>query len=476
LDVPPIGWILILLGFGCFVFARRFLYPLTIFFVPFSATAVINIGSKDNASGLQATIFLGSLWMMSEIFTFFRDKNSALRENLVKPMKYLGWFVGVAALSLLMPIWINGKVFIEEAEYSNGFGNAEPLVFTARHVTQFVYLIYGAMFAILVAYKNSDARQFVKTVRIFLCSAIFASFWGFIQLTCSLLHVDYPAFIFNTSATKSALGYLEELEDIGITRVSSVATEPSIFAGCMLIAFIFALFAVTRKRPIISFVWDRVAFAIIFGALLISTSTIAYIGLVAVFIIFWFTRAKRGFFKAKHVWTFLLVVAMIFSIFAFFTPAREIINSLVISKTESYSGIARAYTIALAAQYFLQYPILGLGWGSVTSHDLIFKLLANVGVIGFTAFCIFLGSLFSRLWRRRTYGTAANSEWPWWGGCLFVAYVTVVFTSLTTGFDYVYSHIWMVFGLAMAIPPITSTRTLGQPDLHKTPNQEVLAS
>jgi hypothetical protein len=474
LDIPPIGWILIPLGLVCVLFARRSLYSLTIFFVPFSATAVINVGAKDNASGLQATIFLGSLWMMTEIFTFFRDKRSSVRENLAKPVKYLGWFTGIAALSLMMPVWINGRVFIEEGEYSNGFGNAEPLVFTARHVTQFVYLIYGVMFAILVAYKNSDIRQFVKTIRIFLYSAIFVSFWGFVQFACSLFHVEYPAFIFNTSTTKSALGYLEELEDIGIARVSSVATEPSIFAGCMLIAFVFAFFAVSRRRPVISYIWDRVALAIILGGLLISTSTIAYIGIVAVFIIYWFTRPKRGLFKAKHAWTLLLVVATIGLIFTFLPPAQEIIDAFVISKTESYSGIARAYTIALAAQYFLQYPILGLGWGSVTSHDLVVKLLANVGIVGFVVFCIFLASLFSRLWRGRAYGVAADSEWPWWGRCLLVAYLTVVFTSLTTGFDYVYSHIWLVFGLAMAIPPTSSTLTLAQPALPKDRNEEVL--
>ncbi len=414
--------------------------------------------------------------MISEVFTFFRDRDSAVRENLAKPIKYLCWFTGIAALSLLMPIWINGRIFIEDAEYSNGFGNAEPLVFTIRHITQFVYLVYGVMFAVLLAYKNSDLRQFITTVRIFLWSAIFVSFWGFVQFSCSLLHITYPAFIFNTSSTKSALGYLEELEDIGIARISSVATEPSIFAGCMLIAFVFAFFAVSRKRPVISYIWDRFALAIIFGALMISTSTIAYIGVPVVFVFYWITRAKRGIFNTRHAWALLLVIASICLIFTFFPPAQEILDSFVVSKTESYSGIARAYTIALAAQYFWQYPILGLGWGSVTSHDLIFKLLANVGVVGFAAFCIFLGSLFSRLWRRRIDGATANFEWPWWGRCLFVAYLGTIFVALTTGFDYVYSHIWFVFGLAMAIPPTSLTPTLSQPMRPKNGNQEVFVS
>src|ERR1700722_4394156 len=306
-----------------------------VFFLPFSATAVVNVGSGDTASGVQATIFLGGLWMATELPRFLAAKDSSSRENLYAPSSQLRWFVIIAMLSLIMPVWINGRVYVDDSEYANGLSNA-PLVFTARHITQLLYLVYGVLLAILVAFKNSELPQLIRSVRIFLISAIFVSLWGFMQLFCSLLHVTYPAFIFNSSATGSALGYLEELEDVGITRVSSVATEPSMFAACMLIALVFALFAVTRKQPVISKGWDRFAVAIIFGALVISTSTIAYAGLAVVSVLYLFSLRHLRVVRRKHVIVLLAIAGLLGLTVALFPPAQDIFTSLIVGKGESY--------------------------------------------------------------------------------------------------------------------------------------------
>ena len=461
--MTPIGWVLIPLGIALYFFAPNRLYALMVFFLPFSATAVVNIGSGDSASGVQAPIFLGALWMAKELPRFIAAKGSQVRRNLCKPTNQLRWFVLVAVLSLIMPIWINGRIYIDDAEFAFGFSNSEPLVFRLRNITQIFYLVYGVLLAILVAFRNSDLRQLIRSIRIFLISAIFVSIWGFVQFFCSLLSLTYPAFIFNTSATGSALGYLESLEDIGVARVSSVATEPSIFAGCMLIALVFALFAVTRKQPVISKGWDRFAVAIIFGALLISTSTIAYVGLVVVLILYLFSLFSLGVVSRKHISILLAVSGVLGLTVLLFSPARDIATSLVVGKGESYSGISRAYTVALAAQYFLQFPVLGLGWGSVTSHDLVFKLLSNTGILGFWAFSVFLISLFRRLWRSATTVGMGNPEWRLWSTCLLAAYLIVIFTNVTTGFDFVFEHLWFLLGLAMSVPLLRSALTIRRP-------------
>ena len=468
MEVTPIGWILIPLGIAFYFFAPNQLYPWMVFFLPFSATAVVNIGSGDAASGVQAPIFLGALWMAREFPRFLSAKNSPIRQNLRLPAKQLRVFVLVAVLSLIMPIWINGRVYIEDAEFAKGFANAEPLLFRTRHISQILYLVYGVLLAILVAFRNSELPELIRSVRIFLISAIFVSLWGFMQLFCSVLNLTYPAYVFNTSATGSALGYLEELEDVGIARVSSVATEPSIFAGCMLIALVFALFAVTRKQPVISRRWDRFALATIFGALLVSTSTVAYVGLAVVFIAYLLALLYLRILRRKHVITLLALGGILGIAVVLFSPAQDIVASLILGKGESYSGIARAYTIALAAQYFIQYPILGLGWGSVTSHDLIFKLLSNTGILGFWAFSLFLISLFRRLWRGATTVGNSNSEWRWWSTCLLTAYLVLVFTNVATGFDFVFEHLWFLLGLAMAVPFLSSALNFKHrpPDLH----------
>ena len=428
---------------------------------------MVNVGSAGAASGLQATIFFGALWIATELPRFFAAKNSPIRESIHVPANQLRWFVLVVMLSLVMPIWINGRVYIDDAEFANGLSNSEPLVFRLRNITQTIYLVYGVLLAVLVAFRNSHLPELIRSIRIFLISAIFVSIWGFVQFFCSVLSIPYPAYVFNTSATGSALGYLEELGDLGIARVSSVATEPSIFAGCMLVALVFALFAIARKRPVISRRWDRAAVVIIFGALVISTSTIAYVGLVVVFVLYLFSLQYLKVVRRKHIIGFLVLVGLVGLTIVLFSPAQDIIASFVLGKGESYSGIARAYAIALAAQYFIQYPILGLGWGSVTSHDLVFKLLSNTGLLGFGAFSFFLISLFRRLWRGATRTGLADAEWQWWSICLLVAYLVLIFTNVTTGFDFVFEHVWFLLGLSMSVPILGSTGSLERrPHLH----------
>jgi O-antigen ligase len=464
LEVTPIGWVLIPLGivFWCFVPGQ--LYWWMVFFLPFSATAVVNVGSGVSASGVQATIFFGTLWMTREVPRFLSARHSKIGQNLRQPTNQLRWFVLVAMLSLIMPIWINGRIYIEDPEFSNGFSNAEPLLFRLRNITQIGYLVYGVLLALLVAFRNSEVRELMRSVRIFLISSVFVSLWGFLQFFCSLLNITYPAYVFNTSATGSAQGYLDQLQDLGIARISSVATEPSTLAACLLIAFVFVLFAVTRNLPLISKGWDRFSLAIILGALMISTSTAAYLGLAVVVVVYIVFLKQMGIRRRKYVVALLALAGLAGLTVAFFSPARDVFTSLVVDKGETYSGIARAYSVALAAQYFLQYPILGLGWGSVTSHDLVFKLLSNTGLLGFSVFSFFLFSLLRRLWRGSRAGAGiVDPEWRWWSTCLLGACLVMVFTNLTVGFDFVFEYLWFLLGLAMSAPMAKSALSLKRP-------------
>ena len=438
-----------------------------VFFVPFSATAVVNIGSGDGSSGVQASIFFGALWIMRELPKFRRSSGSPFRENLRTPTYQLKLFALVVLLSLIMPLWINGGVFIEDPEFANP--NSGPLQFTSKHITQTLYLFYGLLLSILVAFRNSEVAEFMRSIRIFVISAIFVSAWGFFQFFCYLLGFSYPAYIFNTSATDSALGYVQELEDIGVKRISSVATEPSILAACMLLALVFALFALIRQQPLISKMWDRFAVAIILGALLISTSTSAYIGLAAVFVLYLLGLFQLKILRGKYIVVFLSSAALLGLVYVWSSSAQDVVGSMIVGKNESYSGIARLYSVVLAAGYFLQYPILGLGWGSVTSHDLVFKLLSNTGILGFLTFFLFLISLLRRLWRTTKTGKSYNPERAWRAVCSLTALLILIFSNITADFVFVYGHLWFVLGLAIsasALYPAEGRREPPPLDLH----------
>ncbi len=326
------------------------------------------------------------------------------------------------------------------------------LQFTLRHITQMVYIAYGVCLAIFVAFKNADLQEFQRSVRIMTISAIFISLWGFFQFSCNWLGISYPAYIFNTSKTESALGYMQDLADLGVQRVSSVTTEPSMFAQCLLVAIVFVLFAVVSAKPLISKMWDRIALIVVLGALLISTSTTAYIGISAICLLcipaFLYLRILRP----RHALVLGLFVAALGVVYVSYGTVQDLVGLMLVGKGESYSGTVRLLSILMARDYFLQYPLLGVGWGSVGSDDLIFKLLSNTGILGLLAFGLFLMSIIGQLWGSIRRGAAKNSASNLLPVSMLVAFLILLFSNATSGFAYAFSHVWFVFGLAMAVP------------------------
>ena len=459
MEITPIGWILLGIAAFSYWLAPQVLYPLAIFFLPFSATAVANVGSPDSASGVLASMLFGAVWMAKELPALRQLRSQSGEQGLHKPMLQLGLFVLVVVLSLLMPFWINGHFVIENPEL--GQTGSAPLQFTGRHITQTIYLIYGILFTIFVALKNSDSRELVRSVKIFIVSSVFVSLWGFFQFACGMLNIDYPAFIFNTSKTESAAGYTQEIKEAGLTRISSVATEPSMFAQCMLISAVLALFVLLSPRPLLSKTWDRFAVAIIVGALLISTSTTAYLGLAGVLVLYALALGYLRIFRARYLIPAFAFACVLGVAYAAIFPVTEVFQSAILEKGESYSVLARVNSVLLARDYFLQFPILGLGWGSVTSHDLVFKLLSNTGILGLSAFVLFLATVFVRLWRSARRGPPSEASRMMWSVCILISLVVLILTSVAGDFAFTYGHVWFVFGLAMCVPVLNrSTKTV----------------
>ncbi len=450
MEVTAIGWILIPLGFWLYLFSPARLYPFTVFSIFFSATAVVNVGSAGSYSGLQATMFFGALWMVSEISEIRGRRHTNTRPEIKRPVTRLVIFLGIVVLSLIMPIWISRGITIDSPEFANPESTA--LQFTFRYITQAAYIAYGVCLAIFVAFKNVDVQEFKRSLRILTISGIFISLWGFFQFSCNLLGIEYPAYIFNTSKAESAQGFTQELADLGVQRVSSVTTEPSVFAQCLLVILVFVLFAVVSSKPLISKGWDRFALVVILGGLLVSTSTTAYVGIAVLAVLCIPAFLYIHILRPRHALVMgLFAGALAMAYFAYGT-VQDLVGSMLVGKGESYSAMARLLSVLMARDYFLQYPILGLGWGSVTSDDLIFKLLSNTGILGFLSFSVFLITVFRCLWQSIRAAKPLGTDLQLLPVSMLVAFVLLIFINATSGFVYAYSHVWFVFGLAIAVP------------------------
>lgn len=160
--IEIVGWVAIPVGITLFFIRPRYLYYLTIFFIPFSATAVFNFQTK------QVSIIIGtywaSLWILHEVILIIIKKKET---RLPRITIFLFSFLSLClAVSLFMPFFLEGKVQLYVFEKSV----SEPLEFRPWHLMSFFYVVFGALVTIFVVIKNKDTRQLLASLRTYALS------------------------------------------------------------------------------------------------------------------------------------------------------------------------------------------------------------------------------------------------------------------------------------------------------------------
>ncbi|WP_263351554.1 O-antigen ligase family protein [Acidicapsa acidisoli] len=448
--MTPLGYILLPVGFAGLLLSAKWLYRLFVFWTLFSASSAINLGDSDSGSALQVWMVFAFLWLLRLLLERLSTLSFAIDRRVLRLCLWLIGFLAVAGISLVMPAYINGRLTISSPIL--GENTETPLYLSSHNVTQLLYLVFGGLVAICVAHVNLRDEDRHETEKVIMISAIFISIWGLFQFFCNVTGMPYPDFIFNNSGSASGKGFLQTLDN-GISRVSSTAVEPSVLAQSLITLLPLTLPAWLRNGSVFSVPIDRLASLLFLLLLLLSTSSTAYVG-VFIFgaLLVPLLVRTRAISKGKAI---LLIVIGALATTGLLAAAvlsvpivGEMVNSAILSKSTSGSGIERAMTIALAYGYFVQYPILGIGWGSATSHDLIIKLLSNVGILGTLAF---LGAMFSVIradWRAldslRIPSSLSRSAW-------FLSLAVFLATSILIEFPLVFGNFWLVVGMAIAV-------------------------
>jgi O-antigen ligase len=426
-----------------------------VFFIPFSATVVVNFPSGESGSGLQVSMFFGTLWvtwealkvvMTGQLRTIPHDNSLSVRLLLL--------FMVVVAASLLMPIIINGSLQVASPILLDT--EMTPLTLTSHNITQTLYLAYGIIIAILVSITNQQKHQLRTSIKIYILSGVFVSLWGLLQWSLYQFDIPYPDFIFNNSINPSALGYRGVFDDINLKRISSVAVEPSILAQFLLTSTPFVFFAVGFRIPIFSLVIDKAVLVLFLIVLVLSTAFSAYLGLALLLCSVGLVTLIMQ--KFRRQFALILMGAAVLAVSAYLLSpfVGTYLNEIIIQKGKSYSALERFSAAMNAWGYFLKYPVLGIGWGSATSHDLFIGLLATTGIVGFVVFVFFAFYLFNRLFKAlKVYRTAQEvDEDASTLSAVTVSFITLLSLNAFTGFAYVFGHFWFIIGLAMAVPSI----------------------
>ena len=451
MEITGTGYLIILLTLYAFTLNQSLLYKLTIFFIPFSATAVINVGAGDNGSAVPPYMFVGAFWILSLLIkkqTFVKARFVDKYE--LTAITLLLVFAFIASISIIMPQLIDGR---ETANQLGRLNDYKPVKFSSKNVTQLGYLLFGVVFSIAIYIHNKDYVNYSATIKVYAWSIIFVICWGMLELFCFYTGITYPHLIFNNSISTSAGGYGGFVDESALKRISSVAVEPSILVQNLIIIFPLLGLHVLLKKNLFSRKIDIAYLVILMIFIIRTTSTTGLVCLaVSVLLIEWYYLKFLSYKKKITVILFTVVMLPIAALimYVLFT---DIFEKVLFGKSDSYSALERLTSVSDAWQNFLKHPFLGLGWGSVTSYDLIVKLLSNTGLLGFFAFSSYLIVLVRNQSKKfNSLNTNVHLNMA-----ICIAFFAVICSNLISGFSFVFGFFWFITGLMMVSKTNNST-------------------
>jgi hypothetical protein len=392
-----------------------------IFFCQFTATSVINVNSIT--FGLQCSVFISILLIIYLFLFIFSSKGSQIRFGRSEKIILLS--SSFFLLSVVFGFSLKG--FNSNVSFFN--------------FAQFVYLLFGFLTAFSVyLFLKINPNMINSAIKIYIYSGVFCALWAFYQLITILLGIDYIDF-FNNSVSDAALKFDMTL-GTGVSRVSSVAVEPSFLARTLASVLIMLITLIylnpIKNRENFSFFY----IILIFSAMVLTASSSAILSLLSIALIMFFFRP-----------VILIVISFVFAItvnyLMFFNQAiYDSVINLTVNKIYTYSYYARMSTIEGAWFAFLDSPFFGDGWESHPAQDVFAKLLGNTGIVGTILFLfILVYPIYQSLKLSFTY----NDTRRWLARSVSFSLIVVLFIDVFSSLSFVFSFMWVLLGMLFFI-------------------------
>lgn len=423
---------------------QKALFRLAVFSIPFTGTAFFMLQSAKLANDERGVGIRVSLVLFLLLFIFGLLKAIRLSKFRIpiQARVYLLLMIAlvvIVMLSQLMPLYISGSFNVVDS-YSSALMHAEeiPLYYDVQWATQSAYFIFGCFVSIFLVIYLQEEKLLIGAIRAYLYATIFVAAWGLLEWLLYQLEVIYPYYLFNhVSANWGGSMVLN-----GFVRITSVGLEPSILAQQLITALPFFLYKESDKNAVIPPLLRKIGGGMIVAVLLLSTSATAYIGLAFVFTAYLLSIKKsityRGLLVNLVVGTMFLIALVLLS---------DSIYELVTQKLNSYSGKERMMSIVYAITYFINYPVLGIGWGVMPSWDLFFCLLAGAGILGLVIMSVLLATITISLLSMQN----KDPENDYLRRSSLLSFLSLLLVSQVSGFIYHALYFWFILGFVIAV-------------------------
>ena len=377
-------------------------------------------------------------------------------EFAIKDSAFLLVFVlyGVAGAFILPRIFAGALTVTPLRPIPNGYiYSTFPLGFSAQNITTAVYML-ATLIAGICAHVASQAPASETTI-------------ARTAATVAIVHalLGLSGVLLAGTAWTGVLGFFRngfyaQLDQSlsGFVRMNGIWPEPAVFAayGFAWLVFVTELW-LRDVEPRLT----GLAALVLASALLISTSTTAYIGLGAYALLLALRLLLLpGTIPASKALKFvsgaLIGLAAILILLAVSARAAsafgDFVATFTVGKASSLSGLQRAFWAKQGLDSFLVSFGLGIGPGSFRSSSTVTAVIGSTGTIGTAAFVLHVLRVFKPLYRtsyariddpRRATGVAAS-----WAALVMLIPSSFSAPSPDPGF------VWALFGgIALALRP-----------------------
>ena len=383
----------------------------------FQATAFINIGG----SPIIVYYFFGVLFVLRGVVDLFWLPLGWRMPKQNNPLLYLLGFVLIAVLGafILPQIFYGTLVYSPKISIDDQFNNMTRLALESQHFNQSIQLLVNLLIFVIIWFRIISPLAFIRAILFSLVFALGIALW---QVISNATNIYFPKELLYTVEGWSVGN--EQL--IGsFSRVNSTFLEPSVFATYLTGVFAFLLIWWV-KRPN----WMLLGGVLLtLFAMLITTSTTAYLGLVGVLACILLgvglLQLINGGGTSKSLlvlmFTTVAVIWIGLMVFVGSPDLRDLVNVVLLQKSDGDSFKVRMESDLQGFEILWNTYGLGVGLGSNRPSSFLTFLLSNVGVLGFLLFVLFLVTLtrlalnnISRLNQDNMNNWAVAGAWGLW--------------------------------------------------------------
>ncbi len=419
-------------------------YRLFIIFLislPFTGFSVVNVGSR----GIRFDWLIAAIMILLFVLDFLASQRKIKVDTIV-------FFAGVFVVGLLLSAYVPLRS-----------GEPEKLI---DFTTTFILFLLGA--SLFVACYNTHLTK--KNINAVIKALIIVSFvvacLGILQFIGSYFGMDFKLSYTSIARPQSHSGY-EALTGV-FKRSTGPFSEPRRFGAFLLTPIILSLIIQNSKLRLFRrrLTMQVVSLVLIMG-LLCSLSTSAIYSMMFSLVLFFFCLATRRprfivFLCALLPFTLLLYFAAMSSGFTVPPIARRLVLPSFSSLYEQFTTMNRPRhgwfryvgDVRVAIEIWYDFWLFGIGLNNMRyypEYDIkgvhgLFNLLVQTGVVGLSAFLIFLGVLLKKLlnqYRRTTNHTKGYIR------LAFALIVVSLIASFASGiYGYSTTFLWANFSLA----------------------------